>query len=108
MGWRQCGSVDKRVYLALQEPWVLSPALFESSLVYRVSSKTVRATQRNPVSKEKKKNSRLARDGDDDGGADDGDGDTIMITDGVSRDSPGLKIHTSLTEGPSLVPTIQI
>jgi hypothetical protein len=55
MGWRQCGSVDKRVYLALQEPWVLSPALFESSLVYRVSSKTVRATQRNPVSKEKKK-----------------------------------------------------
>jgi hypothetical protein len=28
---------------------------FEASLVYRVSSRTARATQRNPVSKEKKK-----------------------------------------------------
>jgi hypothetical protein len=28
---------------------------FEASLVYRVSSKTVRATQRNPVSKKPKK-----------------------------------------------------
>jgi hypothetical protein len=28
---------------------------FEASLVYRMSSKTVRATQRNPVSKKKKK-----------------------------------------------------
>jgi hypothetical protein len=28
---------------------------FEASLVYRVSSRTVRATQRNPVSKNKKK-----------------------------------------------------
>jgi hypothetical protein len=28
---------------------------FEASLVYRVSSRTVRATQRNPVSKKKKK-----------------------------------------------------
>jgi hypothetical protein len=29
---------------------------FEASLVYRVSSRTARATQRNPVSKKKKKN----------------------------------------------------
>jgi hypothetical protein len=28
---------------------------FEASLVYKVSSRTARATQRNPVSKEKKK-----------------------------------------------------
>jgi hypothetical protein len=28
---------------------------FEASLVYRVSSRTARATQRNPVSKKKKK-----------------------------------------------------
>ena len=28
---------------------------FEASLVYRVSSRTARATQRNPVSKEKEK-----------------------------------------------------
>jgi hypothetical protein len=28
---------------------------FEASLVYRVSSRTARATQRNPVSKEQKK-----------------------------------------------------
>jgi hypothetical protein len=30
-------------------------AEFEDSLVYRVSSRTARATQRNPVSKKKKK-----------------------------------------------------
>jgi hypothetical protein len=30
---------------------------FEASLVYRVSSRTARATQRNPVSKKKKKKS---------------------------------------------------
>jgi hypothetical protein len=29
---------------------------FEASLVYRVSSRTARATQRNPVSKKQKKN----------------------------------------------------
>jgi hypothetical protein len=29
---------------------------FQASLVYRVSSRTARATQRNPVSKKKKKN----------------------------------------------------
>jgi hypothetical protein len=29
---------------------------FEASLVYKVSSRTARATQRNPVSKKKKKN----------------------------------------------------
>jgi hypothetical protein len=29
---------------------------FEASLVYRVSSRTARATQRNPVSKNKQKN----------------------------------------------------
>ena len=31
---------------------------FEASLVYRVSSKTARATQRNPVSKKKQKKKR--------------------------------------------------
>jgi hypothetical protein len=31
---------------------------FEASLVYRVSSRTVRATQRNPVSKNKTKNKK--------------------------------------------------
>jgi hypothetical protein len=31
---------------------------FEASLVYRVSSRTARATQRNPVSKNKKKNKK--------------------------------------------------
>jgi hypothetical protein len=31
---------------------------FEASLVYRVSSRTARATQRNPVSKKKKKKKR--------------------------------------------------
>jgi hypothetical protein len=33
---------------------------FEDSLVYRVSSKTARATQRNPVSKKKKKKKKRA------------------------------------------------
>jgi hypothetical protein len=32
---------------------------FEASLVYRVSSRTARATQRNPVSKRKKKKKKL-------------------------------------------------
>ena len=32
---------------------------FEASLVYRVSSRTVRATQRNAVSKKKKKSGHL-------------------------------------------------
>jgi hypothetical protein len=31
---------------------------FEDSLVYRVSSRTARATQRNPVSKKKSKNKK--------------------------------------------------
>jgi hypothetical protein len=31
---------------------------FEASLVYRVSSRTARATQRNPVSKNKTKNNK--------------------------------------------------
>jgi hypothetical protein len=31
---------------------------FEASLVYRVSSRTARATQRNPVSKNQKKNKK--------------------------------------------------
>jgi hypothetical protein len=31
---------------------------FEASLVYRVSSRTARATQRNPVSKKEKKKKR--------------------------------------------------
>jgi hypothetical protein len=31
---------------------------FEASLVYRVSSRTARATQRNPVSKNKKQNKK--------------------------------------------------
>jgi hypothetical protein len=31
---------------------------FEASLVYRVSSRTARATQRNPVSKKKKKQNK--------------------------------------------------
>jgi hypothetical protein len=31
---------------------------FEASLVYRVSSRTVRTTQRNPVSKEKRREER--------------------------------------------------
>jgi hypothetical protein len=34
---------------------------FEASLVYRVSSRTARATQRNPVSKKKKKRRRRRR-----------------------------------------------
>jgi hypothetical protein len=32
---------------------------FKASLVYRVSSRTARATQRNPVSKNKNKNKKL-------------------------------------------------
>jgi hypothetical protein len=34
---------------------------FEASLVYRVSSRTVRATQRNPVSKNKKQTNKKAK-----------------------------------------------
>jgi hypothetical protein len=34
---------------------------FEASLVYRVSSRTARATQRNPVSKNQKKKERKKR-----------------------------------------------
>jgi hypothetical protein len=35
--------------------WKAEAGGFEASLVYRVSSRTARATQRNPVSKKKKK-----------------------------------------------------
>jgi hypothetical protein len=34
---------------------------FEASLVYRVSSRTARATQRNPVSKNKNKNKKVRK-----------------------------------------------
>jgi hypothetical protein len=34
---------------------------FEASLVYKVSSRTARATQRNPVSKKKKKNKQKSK-----------------------------------------------
>jgi hypothetical protein len=34
---------------------------FEASLVYRVSSRTARATQRNPVSKNQKKKKKYAK-----------------------------------------------
>jgi hypothetical protein len=34
---------------------------FEASLVYRVSSRTARATQRNPVSRGKKKKSHISK-----------------------------------------------
>jgi hypothetical protein len=34
---------------------------FEASLIYRVSSRTARATQRNPVSKKKKKKRKKER-----------------------------------------------
>jgi hypothetical protein len=34
---------------------------FEASLVYRVSSRTARATQRNPVSKNKKQNNKQTK-----------------------------------------------
>jgi hypothetical protein len=36
---------------------------FEASLVYRVSSRTARATQRNPVSKKKKEKRRKKEEG---------------------------------------------
>jgi hypothetical protein len=35
---------------------------FEASLVYRVSSRTARATQRNPVSKKKKEKKRKEKE----------------------------------------------
>jgi hypothetical protein len=35
---------------------------FKASLVYRVSSRTARATQRNPVSKKKKKKKKVRQD----------------------------------------------
>jgi hypothetical protein len=35
---------------------------FQASLIYKVSSRTVRATQRNPVSKEKKKRERRKKE----------------------------------------------
>jgi hypothetical protein len=35
---------------------------FEDSLIYRVSSRTARATQRNPVSKNKNKNKQTKKD----------------------------------------------
>jgi hypothetical protein len=44
---------------------------FEASLVYRVSSRTARATQRNPVSKKKKKerkNKKKKKEGRKEGG----------------------------------------
>jgi hypothetical protein len=34
---------------------------FEASLVYRVSSRTAKATQRNPLSKEQNKNKKRAK-----------------------------------------------
>jgi hypothetical protein len=57
--------------LVVSQAWwytLLIPALggrgrriseFEASLVYRVSSRTARATQRNPVSKNQKKKKKL-------------------------------------------------
>jgi hypothetical protein len=36
---------------------------FEASLVYKVSSRTARATQRNPVSKNQKKKKRRRKEG---------------------------------------------
>jgi hypothetical protein len=41
--------------LGRQRRWIFE---FEASLVYRVSSRTVRATQRNPVSKNKNKQTK--------------------------------------------------
>ena len=38
-----------------------SQSVVEASLVYRVSSRTARDTQRNPVSKKPKKKSRILR-----------------------------------------------
>jgi hypothetical protein len=56
---KMCFSIEKGVQLGvvahafnLRGRWISE---FEASLVYRVSSRTARATQRNPVSEKKKK-----------------------------------------------------
>jgi hypothetical protein len=41
----------KRLWLVVEQAFSLSTGEAEASLVYRVSSRTARATQRNPVSK---------------------------------------------------------
>jgi hypothetical protein len=50
--WAVVAQAFKSQHLGGRGRWISE---FEASLVYRVSSRTARATQRNPVSKKKKK-----------------------------------------------------
>jgi hypothetical protein len=52
---------------------------FKASLVYRVSSRTARATQRNPASKEKKKKKKEEEEGEGEG--EEGDSGEREVTD---------------------------
>jgi hypothetical protein len=51
-GWYQHGEIVFTRVVKTRDRWISE---FEASLVYKVSARTARATQRNPVSKNQKK-----------------------------------------------------